>query len=280
MLYTDSKMQMDSVISRPTNEELRQLLETLTAAAYICDPDGLITYYNARAVDLWGRAPKVNDPEDRFCGSFRLLAPDGSLISHDHCWMALALQQNQEFNGREIVIERPDGTRATALAHVNPLRDFEGNLTGAVNVVVDISERKSAEETSANLAAIVSSSHDAIISKTLDGIITSWNRGAERLYGYTAEEVTGQPISFLLPADRPDEFPAIMARIRRGERVEPYETVRVTKSGRRLDVWLTVSPVSTTDGRLIGASAIAHDITERKWRENSQRLLAAADSAL
>ena len=121
------------------------MLEKLPAGAYTCDPEGLITYYNQQAARLWGRVPKLNDPEDRFCGSFRLYAPDGSPIAHDRCWMALALQTDQEYNEREIVVERPDGRRLTALAHANPIHDDSGALLGAVNVLVDITERKRAE---------------------------------------------------------------------------------------------------------------------------------------
>jgi diguanylate cyclase (GGDEF)-like protein/PAS domain S-box-containing protein len=124
----------------------RRLLEKLPAGAYTCDPEGLITYFNQHAVRLWGRTPKLNDPEDRFCGSFMLFAPDGSPITHDRCWMALALEMNQEYNEREIVIQRPDGRRITALAHANPIHDDSGDLIGAVNVLVDITERKRAGE--------------------------------------------------------------------------------------------------------------------------------------
>jgi signal transduction histidine kinase/CheY-like chemotaxis protein len=126
--------------------EFCRLLEKLPAGAYTCDPDGLINYYNQRAVELWGRAPKLNDPEDRFCGSFKLFSADGSPICHDQCWMALALRTGTEYNGHEIVIERPDGYRLTALAHANPIRDNSGTLLGAVNVLVDISDRKRSEE--------------------------------------------------------------------------------------------------------------------------------------
>ena len=122
-----------------------RLLEVLPAAAYTCDAEGLITYFNQRAVEVWGRAPKLNDPADRFCGSFKLFAPDGAPITHDRCWMALALEDNREYNGREIVIERPDGERRTALAHANPFRDERGLLLGAVNVLVDITEHKRIE---------------------------------------------------------------------------------------------------------------------------------------
>jgi diguanylate cyclase (GGDEF)-like protein/PAS domain S-box-containing protein len=121
------------------------LLEKLPAGAYTCDPEGLITYYNQQAARLWGRAPKLNDPEDRFCGSFRLHTPDGSPVAHDRCWMALALKTDRGYNEREIVVERPDGRRLTVLAHANPVHDASGELLGAVNVLVDITERKRAE---------------------------------------------------------------------------------------------------------------------------------------
>jgi PAS domain S-box-containing protein len=126
--------------------EFRSLLEKLPTGAYTCDAQGLITYFNQRAVQLWGRAPKLNDPRDRFCGSSKLFSPEGSPISHDRCWMALALENEREYNRREIVVERPDGERLTALAYANPIRDGSGKLLGAVNVLVDISDRKRAQE--------------------------------------------------------------------------------------------------------------------------------------
>jgi two-component system, cell cycle sensor histidine kinase and response regulator CckA len=131
---------------RNTELEFRRLLETLPAGAYTCDPDGLITYFNQHAVRLWGRAPKLNDPADRFCGSFKLFAADGSPLTHDQCWMALALRTEREYNGHEVVIERADGERRTALAHANPIHDESGKLIGAVNVLVDITERKRTQE--------------------------------------------------------------------------------------------------------------------------------------
>lgn len=130
------------------NSELpfRAFLERLPAGAYTCDPDGLITYFNQHAAQLWGRSPKLNDPIDRFCGSFKLYTIDGSPIMHDECWMALALRNLRDYNGHEIMIERPDGRRLTALAHASPIHNEVGNLIGAVNVLVDISDRKQAEE--------------------------------------------------------------------------------------------------------------------------------------
>jgi excisionase family DNA binding protein len=124
----------------------RRLLEKLPAGAYTCDAEGLITYYNPQAVALWGRVPALHDPVDRFCGSFKLFATDGSPIAHDRCWMALALTRNEAYNGQAIVIERPDGQRLTVLAHANPIHDASGKLLGAVNVLVDISDRQRTEQ--------------------------------------------------------------------------------------------------------------------------------------
>ena len=130
------------------------------------------------------------------------------------------------------------------------------------------------------LAAIIESADDAIISKTLDSIITSWNKGAERIFGYTAEEVIGKPVTILIPADHPDEEPAILARLRAGERIEHYETVRVRKDGTLINISLTVSPIRGPDGKIIGASKIARDITDKKRAEKErERLLESEQQA-
>jgi PAS domain S-box-containing protein len=133
----------------------------------------------------------------------------------------------------------------------------------------DITERKQAEEARARLAAIVESSEDAIIAKTLEGVITDWNRGAQRIYGYSAEEVLGKPINILVPSERPNEIPMILERLRRGESIDHYETVRVAKDGRRLDISLTISPIKDSAGNVAGASTIARNITERKRAEKA-----------
>jgi PAS domain S-box-containing protein len=133
----------------------------------------------------------------------------------------------------------------------------------------DITEQKQAEETRLRLAAIVESSQDAIISADLAGTITSWNRGAEALYGYSPEEIIGQPISLIIPPEHDYDFPVLMQRLRRGERVDHYETVRLCKDGRRVDVSLTVSPIRDAEGRLLGTSKVARDITERKSEQDA-----------
>jgi len=145
-------------------------------------------------------------------------------------------------------------------------------------------ERLRAQKAAQQLAAIVESSHDAIISKDLDGIITTWNRGAERLFGYSAEEAVGKPVTILIPPDRLDEEPSILARIRKGEPVDHFETVRRRRDGSLIDISLTISPVRDTQGRIVGASKVARDISERKLAEaklkDSERRLQELISAI
>ena len=183
----------------------------------------------------------------------------------------MALRERREVVGEEAILERPDGTRIPFLAHPKPMFDASGEMTGAVNMLVDISRQKRGEDLEERLAAIVESSDDAIVSKDLGGIIRTWNAGAERLFGYSAAEAVGQPITLLIPEERLGEEPTIIGQIARGERVDHYETVRMRKDGSFVDVSLTVSPVKDAAGRVIGASKIARDITAQK--ETQSRIL-------
>ena len=146
--------------------------------------------------------------------------------------------------------------------------EFEQNVAVRfMGTVLDITDLKQVEEKSARLAAIVASSDDAIISKTLDSVITTWNDAAERIFGYTADEMIGETIYKVIPADRRDEEPMILSRLKNGERIEHYETIRQTKDGKLIDVSLTISPIKDSRGNLIGLSKIARDISERKQDE-------------
>ena len=254
-------------IEASDDRNLRRTLETLPAGAYTCDAAGLITYFNRTAVELWGREPRLNHAADRWCGSFKLYSPDGTPIPHDQCWMALAVRDRKAYTGREIAIERPDGSRWFALAHANPFLNEQGLLVGAVNVLVDITDRKHSELVLARFGAIVESSEDAIISKDLTGVIRDWNGAAERLFGYTAAEAVGRSIIMLIPADRLDEEREILARLRAGERLTHFDTVRLRKDGQPIDVSLTISPIRDARRDIIGASKIARDIGDRKKDE-------------
>jgi PAS domain S-box-containing protein len=171
-------------------------------------------------------------------------------------------------------------TRSTPVFST-PLMNADSSVRERVATLRDSDAHKEAAQLRSLLAAIVDSSDDAIIGKTLDAIIVSWNAGAERLYGYSATEVVGQPIAILIPPDHADELPSIMNRLKRGERIEHYETQRLRKDGTRLTISLTISPIRDDTGTIVGASAIARDVTERR-REEAEReqLLAREQVAL
>jgi PAS domain S-box-containing protein len=421
-----------------------ELLQALPAAIYTTDASGRITFFNEAAASLWGCRPELGKSE--FCGSWKLYRPDGTPLPHDECPMALALKERRPIRGMEAVAERPDGSRVPFLPYPTPLFDEAGALTGAINMLVDIAERKRAEHSdrrrreeqealfqltdklfraasleeiyeaaldaickglecerasillfdaagvmrfvawrglsedyrravdghspwsadardpdafcienvasadlpenlkaavkaeriaaaafiplvvegqltgkfmayygaphalsesaislavtiarqlgfgihrmrsaerlragelaSRRLAAIVESSDDAIVSKDLDGIVTSWNGGAHRVFGYTAEEMIGRSITALIPSDRHDEERSILEQIRRGERIDHYETVRQRKDGALIDVSITISPLRDRKGEVVGASKVARDITERKRSQSRLDMLA------
>jgi PAS domain S-box-containing protein len=166
------------------------------------------------------------------------------------------------------------GELVPVLYNIFPVRDSSGAITAYGTVTRNLTESKLAETRLRSLASIVESSDDAIVSKSLDGIITNWNKGAERVFGYTAEEVIGQPITIVIPGDRHSEEREILTRIRRGERIDHYETLRRRKDGSLIVVSLTVSPVRNAEGQIIGASKIARDITEQKQSQEQIATLA------
>ena len=383
---------------RESERRLHEIIEAIPAAVYTTDADGRITFFNRAAVEFSGRVPEPGT--DSWCVTWKLYNTDGTPLPHDQCPMAVALKEKRPVLGCEAVAERPDGERRIFTPYPTPLFDEQGRLTGAVNMLVDITERKraeeilreseerfraivettpecvkvvaadgtlllmneaglemvgaaaaedvtgrsvydliapedretfrgfnervcggekgslefdiiglkgrrrrmethavplrrpdgsivqlgitrditerrKAEETRLLLGAIVDSSDDAIISKDLGGQITSWNRGAERLYGYTAAEAVGKSIMIVVPPDRHEEEREILARLQRGERVDHFETIRRRKDGALLNVSLTISPLRNQQGEIIGVSKIARDITTQKRAEEAIRTLNA-----
>lgn len=369
----------------------QSVLEAIPAAVYACAADGVIVRYNSKAVELWGRAPKPGDTDERYCGASQLYHLDGRPLPHDKTPMEVALRTGEPQRDKEVTIERPDGSRIVALVNIEPLKGPDG-VEGAINCFQDITDRKrtedelqqsssaledffehapvaihwvsgdgtilrankaeldllgytneeyvgrhisefhadqakigqimhclsqgevidrvpaqlrakdgsikpvqisssahfrdgefintrcitlnvSGEQAERRLAAIVESSDDSIVSTDPGGTVVSWNRAAEQLYGYAPEEAIGNPITMLIPQDHEDEEREILRRIRRGERVDHYETVRIRKDGSLVDISLTISPVKDHAGNVIGASKIARDISERKRAEEQRNLL-------
>jgi PAS domain S-box-containing protein len=377
---------------------LREMLDALPVAFYVTDTGGRLTYFNRAAIALSGRVPEIGT--DKWCVMWKLFTSDGAPMPHDQCPMAAALKGREVKPGQECIAERPDGSRFWFTPYPTVLRDATGRITGGMNMLVDITERKTAlgqseaefravfettpecvkivapdgtllqmnasglsmicapsaqavigrsvydlvapedrerfrefnkrvcagerdtlefdiiglggqrrhmethaaplkysdgstvqlavsrdvserkrvEQAVHLLSAIVDSSDDAIISKDLNGVITSWNKSAERLFGYTAVEAVGQQVATLLiPADRQNEEPNILAKLRKGERVDHFETKRRRKDGTLIDISLTISPVKDARGTIIGASKIARDIT---GQIRSQQELEQANTSL
>lgn len=181
-----------------------------------------------------------------------------------------------DVNGFELPITARDGRPLLVEVSTANAYGRGGRLDAVVGLAADARQRRRAEDAARQLAAIVESSDDAIVGETLDGLVASWNAGAERVYGYTLAEARGKSVYMLVPPERADELPPLLARLRRGERVEHVETVRVRKDGRRIHVSLTISPIRDAAGRVIGTSTIARDISPRKQAEDQLRLLAHA----
>lgn len=270
-----SALKQEGETLRDRERRFREMIDALPAAIYTTDAQGRLTHFNPACVAFSGRTPELGT--DQWCVTWKLYYPDGTPMPHDQCPMAIALKEGRIIRGTEAIAERPDGTRVWFEPYPTRLHDETGKIIGGINMLVDISARKRAEQAKFDFAAIVESSDDAIITKNLDSIITSWNAGAERLFGYTAAEAIGQPITLLIPPDRVDEEPGILSRIRRRERIDHYETVRRRKDGTHLYISLTVSPIVDAQGKVVGASKIARDITGRKQAE--EQILRAKQEA-
>ena len=230
------------------------------------DLDGIIKTWNPGAKRLFGYTA-----EEVIGKPITLLIP---IDCHREEFDILSrIRRGECIDHYETVRQRKDGSLIEISVTVSPIKNAEGKIIGASKIARDITERRRTEQLTRRLASIVESSDDAIVSKDLDGIIKTWNPGAERLFGYTAEEVIGKPITLLIPIDRHDEEPDILSRIRRGERIDHYETVRRRKDGSMVEVSITVSPIKNAEGTIIGASKIARDITERRRAQEQQNLL-------
>jgi PAS domain S-box-containing protein len=260
-------------------------LEAVPDAIVAVDSDGTILQINSQTEELFGYTR-----DDLLGQKVEVLVPERHRPGHDEHRRGFghAPKVRRMGAGLELFGRRQDGSEFPVEIMLSPVSIGNGNLV--LSAIRDISDQKKIEqelrraneeldrrsaqqigEYRARLASIIDSSEDAIISKTLNGTITSWNKGAERIYGYSSEEMLGKNIALLAPKDRPDEIPQILERIRRGESVEHFESVRLTKDGRRLNVFISVSPIREHDGTVVGASAIARDITAQKRAEEHLR---------
>ena len=260
MVRLSFDMAEQHIAERKTGEELlrerARLLDLTTDAVLVRDAGDRITFWNQGASAMYGFTRE--EAEGR--------------VSHDllHTEFPEPLQKiKEQFAGDgywagELRHTCANGSRITVSTRWVAERDARGNIASILESNRDVSESKRVQEALGRLAAIVESSEDAIVAKNLDGIIVHWNKAAERIFGYAAEEAIGQHITLIVPPDRLDEEADILASLRRGERVDHFETVRKRKDGTLLDISVTISPVRDAQGSVIGASKVARDITERK----------------
>jgi PAS domain S-box-containing protein len=257
-------------------EENARLLDLTNDAILVRDASERITFWNKGATDMYGFS------RDEAIGRvshdlFRTEFPEPLELIKEK------LLREGQWSG-ELTHTGANGTRKTVSTRWVAERDASGNIRSVLESNRDITEANQAREGQNRLAAIVESSDDAIVSKNLDGIIKTWNKAAERMFGYTENEAIGQHITLIIPPDRKDEEIEILARIGRGERIDHFQTVRQRKDGRLLDVSVTISPVRDSYGRVAGASKVARDITaqrrtEQALRESEQRYQAITDAS-
>ena len=274
-------MQKPQPIAVPSEAEKAQrrlaaIIESSEDAIASKDLNGIITSWNKSAERLFGYTaeeiigqpvttiipPELHDDEPMILGKIRA----GERIEHF-----------------QTVRVHKSGKLIDVSLTVSPIRDDKGNVVGAAKIVRDITRQKKLEEAALRLAAIVESSDDAIASKNLNGIITSWNRSAEKLFGYKAEEIIGKPVTVIIPPELHHDEITILSKIRRGEKIDHFETIRLHKNGERIEVSLTISPIKDEDGNVVGAAKIIRNITEsnkiERALQTTEKLAAAGRMA-
>jgi PAS domain S-box-containing protein len=252
-----------------SRERLRITLSSIGDAVIVTDADGRVTYINPVAENLLGYS--LAEAKSRSLGEVFNIVNEFTRRAAENPVERVLREGHIIGLANHTVLIRPDGTEVPIDDSAAPIQDDARAIVGVVLVFRDIAERRRAEKAKATLTAIIESSDDAIISKDLNGRIVTWNAGAERLFGYREQEVIGRPITLIIPHSHLNEETMILHRIRNGERIDHYETVRQRKDGSMLEISLTVSPIRDVFGNIVGASKIARDITQRKVIEGALR---------
>ena len=245
---------------------LSAIVESSDDAIVSKNLDGIITSWNWGAERIFGYSR-----EETIGQSIMMLVP--AERHQEELAILHRVKQGERVDHFETRRQAKDGKIIEVAITISPVRDARGTIVGISNVARDIGANNAINRAAYHLAAIVASSEDAIVSKNLSGIITTWNSAAEKIFGYTAEEAVGKSVLMLVPDERKEEEPRILSRLQRGERVDHFETIRVRKNGEKFPVSLTISPIRDTKGTVIGASKIARDITELKRMSDDREQL-------
>ena len=264
---TDSEDWSEEVAAR-----LAAIVESSDDAIVSKTLDGVITSWNHAAERMFGYAPA-----EAIGRNITLIIPPDRLDEETR--VLASVRAGRRVEHFETIRVAKDGRQVAVSLTVSPVKDSSGRIIGASKVARDVSERRRGEIAQARLAAIIESSEDAIISKTLDGVITSWNGAAERVFGWTAAEAIGQHITLIIPEEYREEERGVLARLRRGDRIDHFETVRQRKDGQLLDVSITVSPIRDGRGTIVGASKVARDISAQRILEQARQALLEREQA-
>ena len=264
---TDSEDWSEEVAAR-----LAAIVESSDDAIVSKTLDGVITSWNHAAERMFGYAPA-----EAIGRNITLIIPPDRL--EEETRVLASIRAGRRVEHFETIRVTKDGRQVAVSLTVSPVKDSSGRIIGASKVARDVSERRRGEIAQARLAAIIESSEDAIISKTLDGVITSWNAAAERVFGWTAAEAIGQHITLIIPEEYREEERGVLARLRRGDRIDHFETVRQRKDGQLLDVSITVSPIRDGRGTIVGASKVARDISAQRILEQARQALLEREQA-
>jgi PAS domain S-box-containing protein len=247
-----------------TQRRLAAIIESSEDAIASKDLEGIITSWNKSAEKLFGYTA-----EEIIGRPVTLIIPPE--LHDDEPLILRRIRAGERIEHFQTVRLHKNGQRIDVSLTVSPVRDEKGNIIGAAKIVRNITRQKKLEEAARRLAAIVESSDDAIASKDMNGVITSWNRSAEKLFGYKAEEIVGKPVTTIIPPELHHDEDMILSKIRRGEKIDHFETIRLHKNGERIEVSLTISPVKDENGNVIGAAKIVRNITENNKIERALR---------
>jgi len=261
------KLALANAHLRESEGKFHQLADAMPQIVWTAGPDGYLDYFNERWYEYTGMPRQAGIDRSRK----PICHPDDVKKCAEVWYRAVEASEPYQIEYR--LRDQKTGEYRWHLGRALPMKDEAGRVIRWFGTCTDIDDHKRAEEDRARLATIVDSSNDVIVGTDLDGIITSWNAGAERLFGYTAAEAVGQPITFLMPPAQQIEEAPIMERLRKGERVDHFDSVRIAKTGCLIDVSITISPIRDGADRIIGFSRIARDITDRKGAETQIRLL-------
>jgi two-component system cell cycle sensor histidine kinase/response regulator CckA len=241
----------------------RQLVELLPVAVYVCDKVGLILQYNQAAVALWGREPKIGEHDgERFCGSYKIYTPDGTRLPHEQCPMAETLRTREPIRNAEIIVERPDGSRVTAIVNTAPIKNIRGEFGGAINCLLDITERKWAEGERQRLMTAIEQTGEMIVITDAEGTIEFVNQAFERVTGYSTKEVVGQNPRIFKSGEHDEALYRNLWETISSGRTWEGRMVNKRKDGTLYTEEATISPVLDASGRIVNYAAVKRDITE------------------